>query len=254
MPRTSKKDSLSKIELFYRDALQDLNDIGYPYLIGGTYAIMAYTGITRETKDIDVFCKAGDYPAIIHGLEERGYQWELMDERWIAKVFHKNDKNASTKKKKDFIDIIFGTTTGVCQVDDTWFENAPDAEVVGVPVQLIPPEELLWSKSFRQDRDKFDGADIHHLFLKKGPELDWKRLLNRMEPYWEILLAHILTFRFVYPADRDIVPQWLLDTLLDRLHHHKQLPPPENRVCRGRIFSPTQYEHAIHEWGYLDNV
>lgn len=89
MGRASKKGSLTKIELFYRDALKELNAIGYPYLIGGTYAVMAYTGITRNTKDIDIFCKAGDYPAIIHGLEQRGYRWELMDERWIAKVFKK---------------------------------------------------------------------------------------------------------------------------------------------------------------------
>lgn len=172
----------------------------------------------------------------------------------LLKYLKKDDKNASTRKKKDFIDIIFGTTTGICPVDDTWFENAHKETVVGIEAFIIPPEELIWSKSFRQDRDKFDGADIHHLFLIKGQELDWKRLLTRMESYWEILLAHILTFRFVYPADRDVVPQWLLDTLLERLHHHKQLPPPENRVCRGRIFSPTQYEHAMQEWGYLDNI
>lgn len=252
-PTAKKGIRLSKIERFYKEALEDLNEIHLPYLIGGTYAVMAYTGITRATKDLDVFCKAGDYPALIHALEERGYKWELMDERWIAKIFPKNDTNASTKKKKDFIDIIFGTTTGLCQVDDTWFENAPKAQVAEVDVLLIPPEELIWSKSFRQDRDKFDGADIHHLFLKQGEDIDWKRVMTRMEQYWEILLAHILTFRFVYPADRDIVPQWVLETLLERLHHHKQLPPPENRVCRGRIFSPSQYEHAINEWGYLDN-
>ena len=38
-----------------------------------------------------------------------------------------------------------------------------------------------------------------------------------MELYWEVLLIALLNFRFVYPSERDLVPQWLLDELLDRL-------------------------------------
>jgi hypothetical protein len=52
-------------EAFYTDALRELSGLGLPFLLAGTYAVAAYTGISRATKDLDVFCKAGDYPRIL---------------------------------------------------------------------------------------------------------------------------------------------------------------------------------------------
>ena len=34
-----------------------------------------------------------------------------------------------------------------------------------------------------------------------------------MEPHWEVLLTHLLNFRFVYPTERDLVPRWLMEEL-----------------------------------------
>ena len=52
-------------EAFYTQALKELAALGLPFPLAGTYAVSAYTGITRPTKDLDVFCKAGDYPRIL---------------------------------------------------------------------------------------------------------------------------------------------------------------------------------------------
>ena len=38
-------------EAFYAEALQELTRLGLPFLLAGTYALTAYTGITRPTKD-----------------------------------------------------------------------------------------------------------------------------------------------------------------------------------------------------------
>ena len=38
-----------------------------------------------------------------------------------------------------------------------------------------------------------------------------------MELYWEVMLIHLLNFRFIYPTERDCVPRWLFDELMERL-------------------------------------
>ena len=101
-------------ESFYVEAIRELSELGIPYLLAGTYAVSAYTGITRETKDLDVFCKAGDYPRILAWFKERGYEIGVEDERWIGKVF----------SGKHFFDVIFNFSTADVPITDDWFEDA----------------------------------------------------------------------------------------------------------------------------------
>ncbi len=229
-------------EAFYVEALRELSELGLPYLLAGTYAVSAYTGITRETKDLDVFCKAGDYPRILAHFKDKGYAVEIEDERWLGKVF----------KGRNFFDVIFASSNGTMPVGDAWIEHACRIEVFGTPVQIIGPTELIWSKCFIQLRHRYDGADVAHLILRAHDRIDWNRLLGYMELHWEVLLTHLLNFRWIYPAERDVVPVWLLDELLDRLANQRQLPAPQMKVCRGRMFSRVDYEIDVKEWGYAD--
>ena len=59
-------------EAFYAESLRLLNESRIPFLLSGTYAVTAYTGISRPTKDLDVFCKAGDFPKILAFFQARG--------------------------------------------------------------------------------------------------------------------------------------------------------------------------------------
>ena len=72
---------------FYSESLRLLDESGLPYLLSGTYALSCYTGITRPTKDLDVFCKPSDAPKILGYFKERGYRIDIEDERWIGKVW-----------------------------------------------------------------------------------------------------------------------------------------------------------------------
>ena len=69
-------------------------------------------------------------------------------------------------------------------------------------VRLSPAEEMIWSKAFIQERERFDGADVMHLLREIGPSLDWPRLLMRFGDYWRVLLSHLIMFGFVYPDKR----------------------------------------------------
>jgi len=229
-------------EIFYAEALRVLNAQDIPFLVGGTYAVSAYTGISRPTKDLDIICKPGDLPRILNLFREYGDEIEIEDERWIGKV----------RRGPLFFDVIFACANGTSPVTDPWFEAAPEAEVLGTIVHLIAPTELIWSKAFIQLRHRHDGSDIAHMILKQHQAVDWRRLLFHMEAHWEILLTLLLNFRWIYPSERDLIPRRLMDELLERLRLQLDLPPPQLRICRGRMLSHIDYDIDIRDWGFAD--
>ena len=231
-------------DAFYADSLRILHDSQIPFLVAGTFAVNCFTGINRATKDLDVFCKAGDFPRILLHFKDQGFETEIEDERWIAKV----------RRGACFFDVIFASATAVVTVTDAWLQESHPAELYGVPVQLTPPTEMIWSKAMLQNRHRYDGADIAHLILRQTDRIDWQRLLNHMEQYWEVLLIHVLNFRFIYPSERDRVPRWLVDELLLRARQQADLPLPQTKICRGRLFSPEDYRVDVTQWGFADVV
>jgi hypothetical protein len=110
---------------------------------------------------------------------------------------------------------------------------------------------MLWSKAFIMERDRFDGADVNHLLLARGPSMDWRRLLARFGDNGRVLLAHLLLFGFVFPSERAKVPAWVIETLLGQVRSE---PPPEQseQVCRGTLLSWQQYLPDVRERGLED--
>jgi hypothetical protein len=229
-------------EDFYVEGLRLLAKSDIPFLLCGTYAVTAYTGLVRPTKDLDIFCKASDYPRILSFFRDEGYDISVEDERWLAKVH----------RDRYFFDVIYSCRAAEIAITDEWFEDAPYIEVYGTKVQIIKPTELIWSKIFVQDRYRYDGADVAHVILKQHEAIDWPRLMRYMEVHWEVLLTHLINFRYIYPSERDNIPRWVMDELMDRMRQHLDMPPSKVKVCRGRIFSARDYITDIGEWGYAD--
>jgi hypothetical protein len=227
---------------FYVRTLTVLNDAGVPYLVGGAYAMGTLAGIERHTKDIDIFARRRDRNAILTVLEAAGYRTEVTFPHWLAKAWI----------VERFVDVIDSSGNGLAPVDDEWFEHAVDAELLGIPVRLCPPEEIIWSKAYVQERERFDGADIAHLILKSGRSFDWHRLLLRFDAHWRILFAHLVNFGFTYPGDRDIIPEWLVRELCERLIRETREPSPNTKICQGTLLSREQYLVDIASWGYQD--
>lgn len=229
-------------EPFVVEAVQELVGSKIPFLIAGTYAVSAYTGISRPMKDFDIFCKAGDYARILAHFKSKGYAVEIEDERWLGKVL----------KGKHFFDVIFASSNGTMPVGDDWFDDARQVDMCGQQVWIVSPTELIWSKAFVQLRHRYDGADIAHVILKAHDRIDWRKLLGYLEVHWEVLLMHLLNFCWIYPSERDKLPQWLMDELLDRLRVQQELPMPQMKICRGRMYSHADFEIDVREWGFAD--
>lgn len=225
----------------FNAALTTITAANIPFLVGGGIAFHHHTGYPRSYSDLDIFCKAGDYPKILSLLEEKGFDVTVQDEKWLAKA-HKGEAQ---------IDVLFSAPNNIQTVEESWFENGEKVELFGVEVTCLGAEELFWSKIYVQNSSKFDGPDVYHLILKKGHAIDWRNILNRMEADWEILLAALINFRFVFPSKRDIIPTWLLTELMDRLSRQLDLPTPEDDICRGPVLSRTNYAYDIIEGGFI---
>jgi hypothetical protein len=239
IPETVLSDQSIK---FYRHALSILSDAGIPHLVGGAYAFARYTGIVRHTKDFDVFIRREDFRRASWEFQKAGYKSELNFPHWLGKAY----------KGEDFVDLIFSAGNGVARVDNLWFDHAVPEKVFGVDVDLIPPEEMIWSKGLIMERERFDGADIAHVIRAQGEKLDWARLIDRYGPFWRALFSHIVLYGFIYPSDRSKVPAWVVEELSKRLAKETKAGNDDEKVCYGTIISRQQYLKDINDWGYAD--
>ena len=265
----------------YKLALETLNRAGVPYVVSGLYAIHAYTGVYRETKDLDLLMEPGVVVQAAEALKAAGFEVKLEDAHWIAKAL----KGAQ-------VDLIYGMANGLGFIDRPWYDHARPAILAGTPVRISPPEELIWHRLFIGERHRFDMADVVHLILHRGHELNWERLLERVAGDWRLLLSQLHFFDYVYPEHRDRIPDGVRLELQERVarsldgrddpvaearaayrdrrarlaEHGIEIPEPETPpaaepeglekgerpVCRGTLLSLFSFAIDVNEWGFQD--
>ena len=69
-----------------------------------------YTGIARNTKDLDLFIRPQDRDRTLTTLTAAGYRTEFFYPFWIAKALC----------GEAFIDLLYNSGNGLCPVDDDW--------------------------------------------------------------------------------------------------------------------------------------
>jgi hypothetical protein len=225
----------------YRHALEILNGSGVPYVVSGLYALYEYTGIYRQTKDLDLFVEPRHIVDAARVLQRAGFGTYLEQSHWIAKAMW-GDKQ---------IDLIFGTGNGLSFIDAGWFENSRAGILAGTQVRVAPPEELLWHRLFVSERHRSDVSDILHLILCRGDEMDWERLLRRVDAHWRLLLAQVHLYDYVYPGHRPRVPQWVRRRLYEAAESEIDVVG-DPAVCQGTLISRFSYNIDVNEWGFRD--
>lgn len=228
---------------FYTRTLSLLVESGIPFMLGGAYAMSQYMDFERHTRDLDIFCYRKDAQKILDVLETDGFKTEMMFPHWLGKAFNGDD----------YVDVIFSSGNGIAEVDDECFAHAKSATLLGIPIKAMPAEDIIWSKVFIMERERFDGADVAHLIRACGRELNWTRLLNRFRgDHWRVLLSHLVLFGFIYPGERDCIPEWVLHDLLSRASNAVGEKPIADKVCQGTLLSRGQYLVDIDKWNYSD--
>lgn len=225
----------------YQRALRALNAAGVKYVISGLYALYEYTGIYRKTKDLDVFVEPGVVVEAARVLKADGFKVYLEQSHWIAKAMFGDVQT----------DLIYGMGNGMAFIDGAWYERSRPGILAATPVRIAPPEDLIWHRLFVSERHRSDSADVLHLFMCRGPELDWDHLVRRVGDDWRLLLAQIHLFDFVYPGHREHVPQDVRQRLYRRAEEEIDVVG-DARICRGTMISRFSYAIDVNEWGFRD--
>jgi hypothetical protein len=239
--QSTLEDSAQNTNNFYRRTLHVLSDASVPFLVGGSHAFLEYTGIVRNTKDFDLFLRRSDVDRAMEALRDAGYRTELTFPHWLGKAWQHDD----------FVDLVFSSGNGVCAIDDGWFTNAVETQVLGMPVKIVPCEELLWQKCFVMERERFDGADIMHILRARAGQLDWPRLSDRFGIHWPLLYTYLVMFTFIYPGEAGALPANVLDDFAQRFVAQRSATETE-KVCQGTLVSRAQYMIDIGQYGYAD--
>ena len=235
-------DLPEKQETLAREVLTALEREGIPYAVAGAFALLEHTGICRTTKDLDLFLTTENSAAAISFLQSRGFECEVCDSVWLAKVHRENF----------FVDLITGMSNATISVDDCWIRRARPASVLGIQTRVLAPEELLVSKLFVTRRERFDGADIAHIVYGTQEKLDWGRILQLAGEHWEMLLWALILFHYVYPAKSSYVPGAVWEELLGKFTKQISEPDPQAKF-RGSLIDDNMFAIDVNDWG-LENL
>jgi hypothetical protein len=226
----------------YGEALDALDRADLSYMLGGALALNTYTGIWRDTKDLDVFVPERRVARVLDALQRAGFETEIAEPHWLAKA----------RKEEIFVDVIHANDSGAVTVDESWFANAEEIEVLGRRVRVIPAEEMLLSKIFVASRDSWDMSDVLHLIFARRGELDWERILAGVGEHWELLLAYLHLYRYAYPNHASYLPRWVLDLLLKRYEAEIEAPPRGPLCFRGTLLDDVSFGVDVAAWGLPD--
>lgn len=205
----------------YREVLKMAEQRRIPFAVGGGTATMVYTGRPRQSKDIDLFLPPDRREQLIQVTRECGLQ-DLYDEQPYdrAWIYRAHDGAA-------IVDIIWSMANYRSQVDAAWIEDGPEIELDGVRVHLVPAEETLWCKLYILQRDRCDWPDAFNILHTVGPELDWERVICRLEADTPLLAGVLSVFAWLCPDRARDLPRSLWSRL------KVEYPPPSTDRSAG---------------------
>lgn len=175
----------------------DRVDVRY-VVIGGLAS--AALGRPRASGDIDILVAPQDARRGLEALAARGFATDELNPLWLFKAV----------KDSVLVDMLF-KMKGDIYLDDVMHARAPVREVLGQPVRVIPPEDLVVVKAIAHDEETsrhwFDALGV----VAAGT-LDWEYLVRRADKGPRRVLSLLL-----YATSVDlVVPPSVIRRLHDR--------------------------------------
>jgi len=227
--------SEENIKTFQR-ALEALNAAEIPYVVGGAFAMHYYSGVWRNTNDLDVYLPREYLPRAIRALSSAGFrdygQMAAGDREWI---YHAVDHGV-------LVDLIWQTPHHLSSVDQSMYDRGPSGTFVDIPVRFIPADELVWAKMFTINRHRCDWPDIFNV-VKACPEgIDWNYLTLKMGEHWPVLLSFIVLFDWAYPGESGCIPEAVREDLLRKKQESSLQPENPSHEA---VLDPWFYSRPI---------
>jgi len=162
-------------------------------MLGGGFALAAFAGRWRDTKDIDFYIHPQMRERAVTALARAGFsdyfRERPYDRKWIYR----------SVKANRIVDIIWSMANQRAQVDNLWFERAGKLMLRGERLLVVPQEEFMWCKLYILQRDHCDWTDVFNLLYTSGPQIDWEHLIRRLEEDTRLLRALLEVYRWLCP-------------------------------------------------------
>ncbi|MBI3911467.1 MAG: nucleotidyltransferase family protein [Armatimonadetes bacterium] len=206
-------------------AIAALRDRGIPFLVVGAHAVYQYTGVWRNTKDLDLAIVPGDRKAAVETLRDLGlndyFVVEAYDQEWIFRA------HAGSV----IVDLIWMFANKVARVSADWFRRARPGWLAGEAARFAAPEDLIWMKLMVLQRGRCDWPDLLNIIRGTHGRLDWQLLLANVGPHWPLLRALIQVYDWLCPAEHSFIPAPFRAILEERAR--AMLPGGE--LCRAAL-------------------
>src|SRR6266700_3522126 len=149
---------------FHRRSVAALHAAEVPFLIGGAYMVEVCGGVSRSTKDFDLYVRPNHAKAALRALARAGYKTELTFPHWLAKATYEGD----------IVDLIFRAGNGLCEVDDSWFDRARDDEQLvrrfGPDWRVLLSHLVLFGYIYPGERARIPAAIMEDLLTRLRSE------------------------------------------------------------------------------------
>jgi len=187
----------------YQRVIADFRASGIPFAVGGGLAVGVYTGLWRDTKDIDLYVLRKDVDCAKEILNRAGlvdyYSRLPYDRAWIYRSVH----------DKTIVDVIFSMANHKADVDETWIMGGPEVTIRGETFRIVPPEEMIWAKLYVLQKDRCDWPDVFNMIYAQHEQLDWGHLVARLGSDAALLRSVLTVFGWLCPKLTRRLPRWL---------------------------------------------
>jgi hypothetical protein len=186
----------------YEEVMDAAAGARIPFAIGGAFGLATYTGIQRNTKDLDLYVLPPDRARAIDVVSRLG----LTD--YFDRVPYDRDWIYRATRGGMIVDIIWAMANQRAEVDG-WWMSGPLVQLRGRRVKVLPPEAILWDKLYIMQRERCDWPDVLNLLYCEGQKLEWEELLKRLGDDLPLLSGALAVFRWISPGAAAKLPDWL---------------------------------------------
>lgn len=186
----------------YQEIIAAAKQRKIPFALGGAFAVAAYTGAWRNTKDLDLYVTPQHRDEMIEVLLRHGFsdyfETHAYDRWWIYRGY----------KQGMIVDVIWAAANHRIQVQDWWIAG-PEAEIRGHRLRVLPIEVIVQDKLYIMQRERCDWPDVLNLLYSAGEFLDWERLLRELKDDTQLLAGILSVYRWLAPGTALTVPVWV---------------------------------------------
>src|SRR5213078_1597636 len=92
--KAAGRKTKSRLDDFHLISVTALQDANVPFLVGGAYVVEVYAGVSRRTKDFDLYVRPNHVEAALKALACAGYATDLPFPPWLGKAKRRRDAGA----------------------------------------------------------------------------------------------------------------------------------------------------------------